>query len=328
MTELHFLRPLWLLLIPFAVALAWWWRGRRVTHGGWSGFVDAHLLRAQFSASGGQSTRFMRRTAPLAATLALLAAAGPTWEREQTQVGRPQVGRVFVLDLSQSMNAADPRPSRLILARLKLVDLLHASRDRQVGLVVFAAEPYVVSPLTDDALTLRETAAALTTALLPTQGSDTAKAIDYARALMRQAQIERGEMVLLTDSAPGEAALQAARESARTGVRVSVLAVGSEAGAPVPGQSGRALLGADGRPVIAATPLDALKLLARAGEGRFAELSADDADVRRLLGDAPALGAGLDAERERQTERWIDRGPWLLWLLLPWALWAFSTRWF
>lgn len=328
MTEFHFLRPLWLLLLPFVFALAWWWRGQRVTHGGWSGFVDAHLLAAQFSFSGGQSTRWLRRTAPIAAVIALLAASGPTWEKENAQVMRQQSGRVFVLDLSQSMNASDLKPSRLIMARLKLVDLLQASRDRQVGLVVFAAEPYVVSPLTDDALTLRETASALTTALVPTQGSNLEAAIEYARKLLSQSGLPQGELVLITDSKPSDAAIAAAKRSAQADVSVSVLAVGTELGAPIPDRNGKAIRGNDGRPVIVGLPSAELKKLAAAGNGRFSLLQADSSDVAALIPFLDELGTQTEGEQDRTTEQWVDRGPWLLWLLLPWVLWVFSTRWF
>ena len=328
MADFHFIRPLWLFLLPFVAALAWWWRGQRTTHGGWSEFVDAHLLAVQFTFSGGESTRWLRRSAPVAAAIALIAAAGPTWQQEHAQVMRMQDGRVFVLDISQSMNAADLKPSRLTLARLKLVDLLQASRDRQVGLVVFAAEPYVVSPLTDDALTLRETAAALTTALAPTQGADLGAAIDYANTLLQQSGLPHGEIVMITDSEPDQEALAAAERSAQSGVSVSVLAVGTEQGAPVPGRNGQAIRDASGRPLIVSLPTTELQHLADAGEGRFSLLKANGADIQVLLPVIETLDHAAGGDSDRSTELWIDRGPWLLWLLLPWALWAFSTRWF
>ncbi len=329
MSEFHFIRPLWLLLIPFLIALAWWWRGQRTTHGGWSEFVDEHLLAVQFNYGGGQSARWLRRSAPIAAAIVIVAAAGPSWEQEKSQVMRLQQGRVFVLDISQSMNAADIKPSRLTLARLKLVDLLQASRDRQVGLVVFAAQPYVVSPLTDDALTLRETAAALTTELAPTQGADLAAAIDYAKALLQQSGLPGGELILITDSRPAKEALAVAELSATQGIPVSVLAVGTAQGAPVPARNGRAILGSDGRPIIVGLPVAELKALAKAGDGRYAELQASGVDVDVILPKLEALPQADDlTSPDRSTAQWVDRGPWLLWLVLPWVFWVFTARWF
>lgn len=327
MSELHFIRPLWLLLIPVVIAMAWWWRSQRATHGGWSEFVDAHLLTVQYTLDDIHSTRWLRRSVPLAAVVALLAAAGPTWEQEDAQVVRQQSGRVFILDLSQSMNAADIKPSRLVMARLKLVDLLQASRDRQVGLVAFAASPYMVSPLTDDALTLRETAVVLSTDLVPTQGANLAAAIDYAKALLEQSGLPSGELVLITDSAPDDAALAAAQRSAADDVAVSVLAVGTRQGAPVPGKDGRTMRDDKGRPLMAELPTDALKALAVAGSGRFSTLQTNGTDIDTLLTSQGRIAEGLGGGT-RSTEQWVDRGPWLLWLLLPWALWVFSARWF
>ncbi len=329
MTDFHFLRPLWLLLLPCVLLLSWWWRGQGAQRGGWADCVDAHLLGAQFQLGGDAYAHWIRKSIPVAVAIAVLAGAGPAWEKVDTQVGRQQQGRVFVLDISQSMNAADLKPSRLTLARLKLIDLLQASRDRQVGLVVFAASPYVVSPLTDDALTLRETATAITTALAPTQGANIGEAILYAQGLLRQSGLPGGEIVLITDSAPDQAALDAAEQAADAGVPVSVMAVGSLEGAPVPGRNGRAIRGADGRPLIVSTPQSALNKLAAAGQGRFALLRADGSDVQALLPRFDVLNAtDAGAEQQRSTQLWLDRGPWLLWLLAPWGCCLFWARWF
>jgi len=322
--DFHFLRPLWLFAIPFVIAFAWRWRSQRVSHGGWSDFVDAHLLDAQFSYAGGQLGRWLRRTAPIAACIALVAMAGPAWEKTNAQTLRDQTGRVFVLDLSLSMNAADIKPSRLTLARLKLLDLLAASRDMQVGLVVFAAEPYVVSPLSDDALTLRDVAAALTTDLVPAQGATISKAIDYSNKLLEQSGVTNGELILITDSELDEQALASAKTSAEAGVPVSVLAVGTEQGAPVPNRDGTVLRGADGRPLIIGLPLDALEELAESGDGRFTQLQTGRGDIDKLL--ARSSLAEFGTGDTKGAEQWKDRGPLLLWLLLPWGLWFFGAR--
>ncbi|MGB0867591.1 MAG: hypothetical protein ACPGSC_13860, partial [Granulosicoccaceae bacterium] len=120
----------------------------------------------------------------------------------------------------------------------------------------------------------------------------------------------------------------AAERSVQAGISVSVLAVGTQEGAPVPDRNGHAILGNNGRPVIVGLQESALQELASIGNGGYSVLTADESDIKSLK----LLGSDLSAESiedsDRQTERWVDRGPWLLWLLMPWGLWAFSARWF
>ena len=125
-SSFHFLRPEWLLaLFPAAliVALA----ARRMRHagnGGWSALVDAHLLR-HLSVKGSASRASQGWLAALAAALAaaVLAMAGPTWEKLPTPVYGGSEPTVIVLSLAQSMNGTDLVPSRLARAGQKLRDM-------------------------------------------------------------------------------------------------------------------------------------------------------------------------------------------------------------
>ncbi|MDL2337021.1 MAG: VWA domain-containing protein, partial [Pseudomonadota bacterium] len=146
----HFLRPVWLLALPLLLALAAWLARRSASAGAWSSLIDAPLLEALRLPEPQ-----IHRTSPwpwlaLAWTLAALALAGPTWQREPAAAYSAPDGWVLVLDLSPSMAAQDVAPNRATRARYAIDDLLHAARGTRIGLVVFGAEPYTVTPLTDD----------------------------------------------------------------------------------------------------------------------------------------------------------------------------------
>ncbi|MDZ4731895.1 MAG: hypothetical protein SH820_18355, partial [Xanthomonadales bacterium] len=42
---MHFIRPLWLLALPLAILLPWWWKRMRKPAGDWEKVCDPHLLR-------------------------------------------------------------------------------------------------------------------------------------------------------------------------------------------------------------------------------------------------------------------------------------------
>jgi Ca-activated chloride channel family protein len=235
-----------------------------------------------------------------------------------------------VFDLSRSMDASDVTPSRLIRAGFKLQDLLTTNLEGQVALVAFAGEPYTVSPLTDDAATISTMVRALSTDLVPVQGSRVDLALGHADALLRQAGAHGGEIVLITDGAqPAQAAVRAAREVRRRGARVSVLGVGTAAGAPILIDDGKLLKDRGGAIVIPRLNEPLLRDIAAAGGGLYHTLSDDDRDLSALQTLRRShVSSGAEREAEgRTTDRWSDVGPWLLLALVPLALLGFRRGW-
>lgn len=316
--DFHFLQPLWLLaLLPLALLLQV--LSRPGGGSAWRRVMDPPLLAALRVERG--RPRSVLLVLALGWLLAVLALANPTVERRPVPAFRPDAARVVVLDLSRSMLAADLTPSRLERARYKVADVLERSADGQVGLVVFAGDAFTVSPLTDDAETIRALLEALSPQLMPVQGSRADLGIERALDLLRQAGAGRGEVLLLTDAAGDERALAAARAVRRAGHRLSVLGVGTAAGARVPGVST-----SEGA-VTARLDAAALQALAERGGGRFATLSSGSADLARVLRE-PGAGAARGSDRDPlQTEAWYALGPWLALALLPLAALAFRRGW-
>ena len=322
--EFHFLRPGWLLLLPLIPVLLFWLARARRDRRRWEAVCDPALLPHVLLAAPPQD----RRRWPgvligLAALLGVTALAGPAWERLPQPVFRSESAVVVALDLSRSMAASDLSPSRLERARYALRDLLSARREGQTGLVVFAADAFVVSPLTDDVRTIEAQVPALEPDLMPTQGSRPERAIELAARLLSQAGAGRGEILLLTDgAAEPAAAAQAAREAAALGYTVSVLGVGTATGAPVPDPDGGFVTDASGGIVIARLDADALGRLARGGDGVYAALDGGPFDAARLAGRWQRAGE-RGAETGRTADAWLDRGPWLAALIVPFALLGF-----
>src|SRR5690606_4835331 len=331
MDEFHFLRPWWLAIVPLGLAFAWLVLRAGRTSGSWRQVVDRAL---QPYVLAGPATLGPRPGLVLAARGALMVAAialaGPTWERLPVPAFRSEEALVVALDLSRSMDAADVEPSRLALARLKLLSLLERRSGGQTALVVFSAHAFTVTPLTTDTRTISSLVGALSSDIMPSRGSRVAVGIDKAAALLRQGGAPRGEILLITDASVGVGDLDAARAARRDGFRVHVLAVGTEEGAPIPEARGGFVTDRAGRVVVPQVNLDALRRLADAGGGRFAAMAPDDRDLDRLFPeDAPSVAALGDERADEQStaDVWRDAGVWLAALLLPLLALGFRRGW-
>jgi Ca-activated chloride channel family protein len=323
----HFQHPQWFwLLLPL---LLLWWRVRRpgVHDSPWRRVCDARLLPHLLVDTAGRAGRLPGWLLAGAWLLTLIALADPVWNRQPQPVFRSQEARVVVLDLSRSMLAADLPPSRLVQARYKVADILDHSPDGQTGLVVFAGDAFAVAPLSDDTETIRSLLAPLEPGLMPVQGSRVDLGLAQAVDLLKQAGQAQGDVLLLTDGYTGEAALRAARELHAAGYRLSVLGVGTPAGAPLADGQGGYLRDAQGHIVMPQLDAAALRELAKAGGGRYAGISGTNQDIRYLLaGSTGSLGAASE-RTDLTTDAWQSRGPWLVLLLLPLAALVFRRGW-
>jgi Ca-activated chloride channel family protein len=317
--SLHFIRPLWLFLLPLVVILPWAWKRTRRPAGDWSRVCDPHLLRwlsvKQVSEQRGHGGPWL---AALALLIAILALAGPSWQKLPDASFSARGARVLLVDLSLSMLAEDMRPNRLTRARYRLADLLASTEEGQVGLVSYAGDAYVVSPLTSDMNTIVNLLPALRPDIIPVGGSRADIALDMAVSLLERSGSSRGEVLLVTDSATSRDAAKA-RELRDRGIITSVLAAGTPEGAPIP-SGGGFVNDRAGNVVIARMDRADLKSLAEAGGGKYTELGAVAPETGLWLEQDGSEFARRD---DALGERWKDTGPWLVLLLLPLALAGF-----
>lgn len=310
---LHFIRPHWLWAIPLCIALPWAWRHLRKASGDWEAICDPHLLKWLSVGDARQrSGKLGTVFAALVLLVSILALSGPSLHRLPDVSYSASDARVIVLDLSASMMAQDLKPNRLTRARYRLSDILLDSVEGQVGMVAYAGDAYVVSPLTNDTNTIANMLPALRPDVIPVAGSRADRAMELAAELLQRSGATQGEILLVTDDAePGDADLAA--RLASDGIVTSVLAVGTRDGAPIPSGNGF-VSDAQGNVVIARVGLDRLKAVADAGNGRLTLLSnAAASDMPWRAGE----GTEFSLRDDGASERWRDLGPWLVLLLLP-----------
>jgi Ca-activated chloride channel homolog len=320
--EFHFIRPYWLLaIIPFVVIVVLMVRNK-LRLGNWSAVCDEELLPYLLQEKAVNQSRWPLTTGAIAALLVIIALAGPTWQRLPSPVFRNESALVIALDLSRSMDAEDIKPSRLIRARYKIADILKQRKDGQTALLVYAGDTFTVTPLTDDTETIDSQLSALTTAIMPSEGSNTELVLEKAVDLFKQAGLQKGGILLVTDGANVNKTLPAVK--ALDGYSLSIMGVGTADGAPIALPEGGFLKDGQGTIVIPKLNAGDLAKLAQAGKGVYQTITANDADIQTLLAtmDKPVQQQGKE-NKNLLLDQWADKGPWLLLLVLPLAALSF-----
>ena len=301
----HFLRPLWLLLVPAALALLWLWQKRTDVRKQWGGIIAPHLLdHLIVEERGGVRFRPMHMIAG-ALILAGIATAGPTWEKEPPPFTEDKAPVVVAIDLSRTMDAVDVAPTRLERAKEKVRDLVALRAGSRTGLVVYAGTAHLVLPPTEDPALLEIYLAALETGLMPVVGRNAAAALAVADRLLEK-ESAAGTVLFLTDGFDPKQISLLAEHHARSRDQLLTLAVGTSQGGPIRTKNGRIALDAHGVPVQAHFDREAFAQMSAEADMPVMSVTLDDADVewvqRRALHH-------LQAVNERTAEvRWKEFG--------------------
>jgi Ca-activated chloride channel family protein len=197
-------------------------------------------LRRQLQLRPG--VRAWRGVCLLAGVLLLaVACAGPQWGRDYGESRAAADDLVVVLDLSRSMNAEQPsRRERAVRLLRDLADALERRGGRRVALVVFAARPMLLFPLTQDYDHFRDRLKQVAGDDLPPlnpepdapfrSGTRIGAALRLALEALDPARAARQAILLVSDGDDPEAAdeewLEGALAARARGVRVITAGVG------------------------------------------------------------------------------------------------------
>ncbi|MGM0570113.1 VWA domain-containing protein [Marinobacter sp.] len=321
MMDFQFLRPLWLLALLLIPLLVWLQYQAGSGQSQWHRVIPRALLQPLLPAGTGSpySATRTRLVAPVLLAVAAIALAGPSFRSAPSPLQQQDDSLVVVLDLSLSMLATDVEPDRLTRATRKIRDLLTTREGAFTGLVVYAADGHVVSPLTDDRRTVEGMLGALDPVIMPAAGNRADLGIARAVELLEQGSPGRGRILLITDSLNPRYAEHIRQQLADTPWQLNGLMVGTENGAPIPLPE-RGFIRDGDQVVIARASIDELAEAASATGGSALTITTTDQDIARLGLRAQDHDQWRQAARERTTERRQDDGYWLLWLALPLAL--------
>ncbi len=305
-------RLLFLWLIP-VLLLLWAWAAHRRARLE-SSLGDATALR-RMTGEAGRGARVARLTLVILGTaLAITGMARPQAGLRFVTTASKGVDVVIALDLSHSMEARDVRPDRLRAAAREITTLLKALEGSSMGLVAFAGNARVISPLSTD----REGLASMVESVRPGEvespGSNIGAAVNVAGRLLRRPGERPRAVVLVSDgenlSGDPRAGLDALRQS---GARLFAIGVGTPAGAPVPiVDSTGAVVGErrapDGTPVVSRLDEALLRDIVGKGGGRFER---GDGSGRAGLRLADAIrSTGGEEVRGQSIRAYDERFPW------------------
>ncbi len=289
-------------LVPMMVLVLWWARVR--TRRDLSRFGDRRLL-ARLTASVSPRGRAAKAVLlVVTVTLTVTALARPQFGSRVETVRREGQDIIVALDLSASMAAEDIAPNRLDRAKFAIADLIARLEGDRVGLVAFAGEAFVQSPLTLDYGAATLFLNAMDTGMISVQGTNLGQAIDVALDAFAETDRRHRVLVIITDGEDHEGEVEAALDRAiEEEVRIYAVGIGSTEGVPIPdvdadGQTQGFKRDADGRVVTTRLDEATLQRLASRTDGAYYHASPGGTELAVLAEELSAAdGQQFDVEQ-------------------------------
>jgi len=272
--------------IPLLLLLFIWsrfWKKRNLKK-----FGDSFLVTklAPWVSGGKPWTKFIILT--LAFTLIAVGAADLQIGTKLEEVKREGVDVMIALDISNSMNAEDIRPSRIERAKQVISKLIDNLQNDRIGIIIFAGQAFVQLPLTADFGAAKLFLSGIDTDIIPAQGTAIGSSIELATSSMDVKDKKHKVLVVITDGENHEDnAIELAEAAHKEGIIIHTIGMGSPEGAPIPiyknGVRVDFLKDKEGKTVV--TKLDDIGLrdIAKAGHGVFVRVSNSDDGLRTIL---------------------------------------------
>jgi Ca-activated chloride channel family protein len=231
----------YLLFLLLLLPLLAWLKGRR-------GAPPALLYSSVRLVEGLARVRRSRAGAILAAlrwlvlALFIVALAQPRLAKSTTEVKASGIDIMVALDMSGSMISEDfvvngSRVNRFNMARSVLEGFIDRRPDDRIGLVVFASQAFIATPLTLDHDFLRENLDRLNIGTINANQTAIGDALSAALNQLRTIQSKSKIVILMTDgqnNAGNVDPLTAAQAAQALGVKVYTIGVGEQGMAPMP----------------------------------------------------------------------------------------------
>jgi Ca-activated chloride channel family protein len=171
--------------------------------------------------------------------LLVIAMARPQFGTRVETVRRQGLDVMVAIDVSRSMLAEDIAPNRLVKAKFIVSDLIRRLDGDRIGLVAFAGEAFIQSPLTLDYAAASLFLNAMEPDMVSVQGTDLGAALATSLDAFEAGTNQHRVLITITDGEDHEGAIdEAVARAQEEAVRIFAIGMGTPDGVPIPEYDG------------------------------------------------------------------------------------------
>jgi len=236
----------------------------------------------------------------LIGVLLIIALAGPVIKEGKIEIKAKSADIMIAMDISDSMLAEDVYPNRLRLAKQKALEFLRLAPNERIGVIAFAKNSYLVSPLSFDHDAVAFLLKNLDTSSITEQGTDFLSMLEVVDRSIKNES--RRYILLLSDGGDAKDFSREIAYAKAHNITVFVLAVGTKKGAPIKLPNGE-FIKQNGSIIITKLNENIADLATKTG-GVYIEGINSNKDVKTMLREIEAKAKKKEMKSE-EIEKYI-----------------------
>lgn len=236
----------------------------------------------------------------------LTALISPRFGYEWHKVNSVGANIIFAIDVSKSMLATDISPNRLARAKIEIAKLIDKFQGDRSGLIIFARDAYLLTPLTHDYGIIKEWLARTNTDSVSYQGTSIKSAISLARESFAPIKSEAKALILISDGEEhDEETIAEAKLALSEGIKIFTIGVGTTKGSPIQIQ-GRLLKDKNNQVVVSKLDDTLLKEIADITEATYTRSTTGDFHLDQLYFESIRKDINPESLESGMLKKWKE----------------------
>lgn len=230
--------------------------------------------------------------------LMIIALLGPSFGSSKKEIKVIGKDIMIAIDLSESMNANDIKPSRLEKIKFELKKIIDEFNSDRIGIIMFSNEAYIQCPLTYDKNALNLFIETLNTGLLPNSGTDFGPPLDLSLDKLLVDKIQENDkskiIILISDGEDfGENTYEIVDKIKKSSIKLFTVGIGTAQGTRITLRNGVFKKDKDGKEVITKLNSTSLKKIANETKGKYFEISNQRNQINRMIYEIKKIKGNL-----------------------------------
>ncbi len=223
--------------------------------------------------------------------LMIVALLGPTFGDNKKEVNIVGKDIMILVDLSESMNADDIKPTRLEKVKFEMKKIINQFSSDRIGIIMFSSEAYVQCPLTYDKNALNLFIETLNTSLVPNSGTDFGPALELSLSKLEDEtsnnkEINSKVIILISDGEDfGEDTGSSLEQIKSSSIKLFSVGIGSTQGSKILLRNGKFKKDNEGNDVVTKLNSNSLKETASYTGGKYFEISNEMNQTDNLISE-------------------------------------------
>jgi Ca-activated chloride channel homolog len=291
-------------LIPFAILFfVYVWKKRK---NALYKLCDISKISNLFPKNSAIKTLIRYSLLVISLSMIVISLISPRWSYEWQEIKTQGTNIIVALDLSKSMLADDISPTRLSRAKLEINKLIDKLSGDRLGLIIFAGEAFLQSPLTHDYLMIQDWVSKIDTDYVSSPGTSIKEAILEAIKAFSFVESQSKALIIISDGEEQDLeTLVVAEQAKAAGIKIYSIGVGTEKGAPIK-ISGSLVKDSKGNIVISKLDDALLKQIAQVTNGHYVRSTTGDFHLDQIYYDHIKKMMSDEVVKLGKTRRWFE----------------------